>query len=75
MNTIRDYWESFEAGVVPAQASEAQRADMERAFYAGAVALMALLEVIASMSEDAGVLMLESLREETRIFVAQRAGK
>ena len=69
MNTIASQWASFEHSVVPANASEIQRIEMKRSFYAGAGAMLSLMTgTIAKQSEAAGVQMVKGLHQECRTF-------
>lgn len=66
--SVEMLWLRFWSRVAPAGCSDAQRSDMRKAFYAGAVALLAVLERIGDddVSEDAGAQWLEALRLEVR---------
>ena len=67
MNKIQEQWFMLEKFVVPETAPEIQRQEMRRAFYAG----MMRLQWNKSISEDAGVAILEGCREETKTFATQ----
>lgn len=73
MNTIQAQWSTFEAMVVPKNAPPVQRQEMRRAFYAGAEAMMRIQWAIGdeSISEDAGVAILEGCRDEAQRFALQ----
>jgi len=73
MNTIQEQWISFEALVVPKNAHKVQRQEMRRSFYAGAEAMMRIQFQVGdeSISEDAGVAILEGCRDEMKIFCEQ----
>ena len=73
MNTIQEQWNSFAEWVVPKDAPSIQRQEMRRAFYSGAEAMMRIQWNIGdnSISEDAGVAILEGCREEMKIFATQ----
>lgn len=66
--SVEMLWLRFWSRVAPAGCSDAQRSDMRKAFYAGAVALLAVLERIGDddVSEDAGAEWLEALKLEVR---------
>ncbi len=69
MRTIKAQWDSFAAQVLPTGCSEIQRAEMQKAFYAGASGILAIFNEIAAIeSEDSGVVVIESLHQETRDF-------
>lgn len=70
MNTIAEQWALFEASVMPKNAPPIQRQEMRRAFYSGAAALLRIQLVIGSetVSEDAGVAILQGLHEELHAF-------
>ena len=75
MNTIAAHWKSFEAGVVPADACDVQRQETRRAFYAGAHAMLCTVQSLGAdtVSEDAGVAILEGLVAESGLFAAEVA--
>lgn len=77
--TAARMWDIFSSEVIPADASEAQRRDMRRAFYGGVAATLALCQfVIGSpgVSEDEGVEILEAVNQECYAFArAVRQGK
>lgn len=72
MRTIQGYWESYEREVVPASASEVQRVETQRAFYAGAATALTIIEGVGDerVSEDAGVAIITGLNDEVRAFAA-----
>jgi len=69
--SVRDAWKVLESMVIPAAASEEQRQDMMRCFYAGVIWMMDQnLDLGESdVSEDAGVLRLELIRQELAEFI------
>ena len=75
MNTIQEQWESFATRVVPKDAPAIQRKEMRRAFYAGAEAMMRINFAIGhdSISEDAGIQILNGCQDECRRFAEQVA--
>lgn len=70
MRTIADQWASYEAEVLPATAGETQRIETRRGFYAGAQALLALINSVSidDVSEDQGAAMIEQLHQELMAF-------
>ena len=70
MRTIQGYWASYEREVVPASASEVQRVETQRAFYAGAASVLTIVEGVGDerVSEDAGVAILTGLKDELGAF-------
>ena len=70
MNTILEQWNLFEELVVPKYANQVQRQEMRRAFYAGAGGMMRIQWQVGdeSMSELAGVAILEGCRDELQMF-------
>ena len=70
MNTILEQWNLFEELVVPKHANQVQRKEMRRAFYAGAEGMMRIEWQIGdeSISESAGVAILEGCRDELQMF-------
>ena len=75
MNTIAEQWAAFEVLVVPKDAPPVQRQEMRRAFYAGAETMLRLSYSVGdkSISENAGVAMLEGWHDECRRFAQQVA--
>jgi hypothetical protein len=75
MRTIADQWALFEKLVIPANAPPIQRQEMRRAFYAGAEALLGLQMEIGdgSITEEAGVAIIEGWHDECRRFAAMVA--
>lgn len=68
--TLRQQWEAFSQRAMPAQASKTQRRRLERTFYAGAQALMAIQLDMAhnGVSDDEGTEKMAALHEECRRF-------
>lgn len=75
MNTIQSNWESFRNKVVPINAPKVQIDEMEKAFFAGAFALLNITDVIGSSetSEDAGVAIFKGLHDEVNCFVQKQS--
>lgn len=68
MNTLREQWESYLADVMPRDAPPVQIQETRRAFYAGARAMQALQLHASTLSDDAGVHMLQSFSDELVAF-------
>jgi hypothetical protein len=66
---FRPEWESYERGVMPADASEAQRIETRRAFYAGAQAAFAMVRSLPN-DETAAVECLVGFQLELAQFAA-----
>ena len=73
MNTIQENWDSFNALVIPKNADAIQRQEMRKAFYAGAGVMLNIFWAIGdkSISEEAGLDILEGCSEEINMFVKQ----
>lgn len=71
MNTIQAAFEDLREKAIPSDASDAQIQLLRVFFYAGATAVLAIVEGIgdSSISEDAGVAMLENLKQEGVNFI------
>ena len=65
-------WKKFESLVIPEAASEAQRTEMRKSFYAGATVIMGILMVLSDsdISQEAGELVLQRLSEEIQAYTA-----
>lgn len=72
MNTIADQWLEFAEHVIPPDAPAMQRRDMRAAFYAGATSILALGLVVSEFSEDAALLVWQSLVDESEAFIRAR---
>jgi hypothetical protein len=75
MNTIAEKWESFQSEIIPKNAEKIQLREMKLAFYAGAFSMMEMQkEVIGnpSLSEDAGIALLQSWLDEMQLYFKQR---
>ena len=72
MNTIQEMWESYRKQVIPADASAIQIRECRFAFYGGAQSILSITYNIGdkSISNDAGVQMLEGLHQEVQMFGA-----
>lgn len=69
MNTIRDEWETYKQ-ILPKDAGETQINETRLAFYGGvASTLFFMRDVVPTMSDDAGVEVLESWHQEILSFV------
>ncbi len=70
VNFIAKAWGKFEAGCIPPEASEGQRREMKRAFYAGAWYLQLVIDRIGddSVPENVGLHMLSMIRDELHEF-------
>lgn len=76
--SIASQWDLFRAAVIPPSAGAMQLRETKRAFYAGARALLALMEQIAANDEpdDVGADSIEQLLQECVQFAQQvEAGK
>lgn len=72
MNTIQSEWEKFSKAVIPSDASEPQVHDMRMSFFSGfSTCLGITLFGVAGLSEDAGVAVLEGLKQEAESFSLQ----
>jgi hypothetical protein len=68
--SISDEWTRFAGNVIPLDASDIQRTEMRRAFYAGAIALIDITSAIAEIpDENTGVRILERLHVEKHAFL------
>jgi hypothetical protein len=72
LNTIQEQWEQFSTLVIPKNAPDIQKQEMRRAFYAGVQATLRIQFEIgnSSITEVAGVAMLEGLHEECQLFAS-----
>jgi hypothetical protein len=79
MKTVAQFWQGFQADVMPPGAPELQKREMRRAFYAGFFAsLMAGLEMAAESgpNDDVGATMIQRLHDECHAFAADvQAGR
>jgi len=73
MNTIAETWVTFEKLVLPKNASIIQRQEMQKAFYAGAHGMLMMTCNLGekSISENAGVAIIESWHDECRRFALE----
>ncbi len=69
LNTIAAEWERFKQ-ILPAGASEVQRVETRRAFFAGAASMFKLSMDAADLSDDAAEAMFECFDAELRNFAA-----
>ena len=70
MSTMAEQWAAYEAQVLPSTAGETQRIETRRGFYAGAQALLSLINRVSidDVSEDQGAAMIERLHQELLAF-------
>lgn len=70
---IASEWNNFEKAVIPPNAPGVQRKEMRRAFYAGVWAMLQAAKELGegSISEDAGVIALESIEAECQEFMSR----
>lgn len=68
--SLADEWESYATHVMPAGAGANQRSETRRAFYAGAVSMMALMALALDdeLSDDEQLAKLDSLHAEIKAF-------
>lgn len=74
MRTVAQWWEMFDAMVVPKDAHPIQRSEMKRAFYAGFTSALRAGIHMADESgddDDAGAAMMENLHVECQRFAAE----
>ena len=66
MNTVQQFWESYQSIVIARDAPEVQIKETKRAFYAGSAAALALFDAIGQdiISNDGKDAMIEGLLEE-----------
>jgi hypothetical protein len=70
MKLISQLWAEFEKTVIPPGAPRMQRREMQKAFYAGVLALLGELQQIPDdLNEDQGVAMLEGYQAEAIGFL------
>lgn len=72
MRTVEEVWETFERVIHP-DAPEEQRREMKLAFFAGASAMLALVQNVDGMADEDAESFLEGLRDETVAFAAKYA--
>lgn len=73
MNTIQGLWESYEKRAVPPGATETQRRETKRAFYAGCAGLFSIVDgpVGDQKNEETALRMLDGLHDEVKSFAAR----
>lgn len=76
MNTIQSNWEEYKV-LIPKDAPKVQFNETERAFYAGAFSILHIMinGLNANVSEDAGVKVIDNLRQECLDFFKLQLGK
>ena len=68
---IHEQWDEFARAVIPRGASQTQRQEMRRAFYAGAQGLLKAIHVSLSLDpevEPTDLQVMESIQQELRMF-------
>lgn len=69
---IEQMWQRFSQTVVPKDASDVQRQEMHRCFFAGAAATFRLFEIASQIhAEEKAALFLEAVSEEVEAFGQQ----
>lgn len=70
MKIIQGEWEGFSRRVIPKNAPAIQTTEMRMSFYAGVAAVLRIQLAIGDMSvsEEAGVAILEGVHDECRQF-------
>lgn len=69
---MAEEWQSFEEGLIPAEANEHQRHDMKVSFYCGATSFCNLLMKLAA---GVDTLSAKELRQELDAFFVDAAGE
>ena len=74
MNTVLGEWNVFKAAVIPADAPKVQVSEMQKAFCAGAIAILALTgELADNLPEEEAAQKLGEIHEELMIFATRVA--
>jgi hypothetical protein len=70
MQTMAEKWEDYERMVLPASAGPVQRLETRQAFYAGAHAMLCVVQRLgdADVTVAEGMARLEDLKRELRRF-------
>lgn len=72
--TIARVWDSFAARIIPPDASPGQREDMQTSFYAGALAVLSLVESLGNApNQFVAIILLNELHAELHAFADARA--
>jgi hypothetical protein len=67
--TVAQTWASFEAAILaPIQASAEQRLEMKKAFYAGVIGVLSMMDQIAELDEDPACEAMSSIQQECMDF-------
>jgi hypothetical protein len=67
--TLEKEWERFAAHCVPEDATENQKDQLRRAFYAGlSIILMPILDYVTQLSDDDAVKELERFSQEAKAY-------
>lgn len=70
MDTFAAMWAGYMKDVIPPHATEMQRIETKRAFYAGAHAVLGVSVIAANtMGEEEGTAALQSLADEVGDFI------
>ncbi len=71
MNTIEEQWENIGKRIIPPTASEVQRREMRKAFYAGAIVMLRLVQDMGreDVSENEVLRRFDELVLEAKDFV------
>jgi hypothetical protein len=73
IKTVATMWAEYSSKAYPSSISDMQREETKQAFYAGMFSLLGyMLGDIAEMSDDRGVVELESLNQEVRKYLSGR---
>jgi len=74
MNTLQECFEAFKDTVIPNDAGDSHRKDMEMAFYGGALSTFQLMLIFSEYQEDTAACMCDTLNEEIQASVAKFSG-
>jgi len=73
IKSIESLWSEFEREVIPVSAGAIQRQEMQSSFYAGADAIMQLLQFTDDVPEAEVVEILDGIEGELSDFVEEQA--
>lgn len=70
MRSVKDEWQEYALAVIPVDAPREQRTEMRRAFYAGMIAAIFLLDEASAdgINVDEGVQHLTRIKDELMQF-------
>lgn len=69
MKTIKDAWESYRTGVIPATAGRMQLQECRRAFYSGAWAFLQMqIHYMAAQEDEKALDIITAWNEECKQF-------